>query len=202
MMKVNDSCYTSSASARLQQIHYRLSWLIGTSERLCYNPALVLRPKLYKGSSRTQLMDPNNPVVKLCVAGMEAEGRGQLDEARDLFFQAWTIQQDAFDACIAAHYVARHRPPTEMLHWNQVALDHALAVDDDRVAGFYPSLYLNLGWSHEQLHQLSAAAHFYEQATALLARLPDGPYAEVVRKGVAAGQARLALQQTGEQDGE
>ena len=147
-------------------------------------------------------MDPNNPVVKLCVAGMAAEGRGDLDAARDLFLQAWTIQQDDFDACIAAHYVARHRPPAEMLQWNQLALDHALTLNDEQVQGFFPSLYLNLGWSHEQLHQLSDAAHFYDQATALLARLPDGPYADVVRKGVAAGQARLSAQQTITQAGE
>jgi len=136
-------------------------------------------------------MDPNNPVVKLCVAGMEAEGAGQIATAQALFLQAWAARQNDYDACIAAHYVARHRPPEEMRHWNQVALDHADRADATLMGGFYPSLYLNMGWSHEQLGDLAEAGHYYDLATAHLDSLPDGPYAEVVRKGVAAGQARL-----------
>ena len=137
-------------------------------------------------------MDPNNPVVKLCAEGMQAEGEGQLDAARAYFQQAWDVRQDDFEACIAAHFMARHQPPAETLHWNQVALDHAEAVTDDRVRGFYPSLYLNLGWSHEQLGDLSKASQYYELATSRLADLPDDSYATVVRKGVTAGQARVA----------
>ena len=139
-------------------------------------------------------LDPNNPVVKLCVAGMQAEGENRLDEAHKLFRAAWAARQDDFDACIAAHFLARHRPPEEMRHWNQVALDHANAVEDERIQGFYPSLYLNLGWSYEQLADLAAAGRYYALAVARLDNLPAGPYADVVRKGVAAGQARLATE--------
>ncbi len=137
-------------------------------------------------------MDPNNPVVKLCVDGMQAEGEGQLEAAHALFLQAWATCQDDFEACIAAHYLARHRAtPQETHHWNRVALEHADKVADDRVQGFYPSLYLNMGWSHEQLGEWAAAAHYYALATAKLDELPAGPYGDVVRKGVAAGQERL-----------
>ena len=137
-------------------------------------------------------MDPNNPVVKLCVAGMEAEGRGELEAAHRCFQQAWETRQDDFEACIAAHYLARHRAtPQETHYWNQVALDHAAKVDDDRVQGFYPSLYLNLGWSHEQLGELVTAEHYYTQAIAKLDELPAGPYGDVVRRGVTAGLKRL-----------
>jgi len=137
-------------------------------------------------------MDPNNPVVKLCVAGMQAEGQGQLEAAHTLFLQAWDARQDDFDACVAAHYLARHRAtPQETQHWNQVALDHAAKVNDERVQDFFPSLYLNMGWSHEQLGELATAAHYYALATTKLDELPAGPYADVVRKGVAAGQERL-----------
>ena len=140
----------------------------------------------------TTHMDPNNPVVKLCAEGMQAEGEGRLDDAHKLFLQAWAARQDDFDACIAAHFLARHRPPEETLHWNQVAIEHANAVSDERVQGFYPSLYLNLGWSHEQLADLAEAGRYYALAVARLDELPPGPYADVVRKGVTAGQARLA----------
>src|SRR6185369_12384821 len=97
-------------------------------------------------------MDPNNPIVKLCVAGMRAEGEGRLDEARALFDQAWAARRDAFEACIAAHYVARPQAtPEETLRWNEVALEQAEAVGDGRVQGFYASLYLNVGHAHEVL---------------------------------------------------
>lgn len=137
-------------------------------------------------------MDPNNPVVKLCAEGMQADSEDRIDDAHKLFLQAWAARQDDFEACIAAHFVARHRSPEEMLHWNEVALHHAEAVKDERVQGFYPSLYLNLGWSHEQLGHRAEAGRYYALAAARLADLPDDPYAQVVRKGVIAGQTRLA----------
>jgi hypothetical protein len=136
-------------------------------------------------------IDPNNPVVKLCAEGIRAEDEGRLDDAHKLFLQAWAARQDDFDACIAAHFLARHRPPKEMLHWNQAALAHADAVGDERVQDFYSSLYLNMGWSHEQLGELAEAGRYYAVAVTRLAELPAGPYTDVVRKGVAAGQARL-----------
>ena len=71
-------------------------------------------------------MDADNAVVKLCAAGMEAEGEGRFDEAKALFWQAWGISQDDFEACIAAHYVARHQDrPEDTLRWNQEALRRA-----------------------------------------------------------------------------
>jgi len=146
-------------------------------------------------------MDPNNPVVKLCAEGMQVEGEGRTEEAQQLFLHAWEMCQDDFDACIAAHFVARHRAPAETLYWNEVALRHAKAVNDERVRAFYPSLYLNMGWSHEQLGELAQATNYYKLATMRLDELPIGSYADVVRKGVAAGQARLAHLEKGEVDG-
>ena len=97
-------------------------------------------------------MDRDNPIVKLCVDGMKAESEGTMDDARRLFVQAWEQSKNDFEACIAAHYVARHQKTLEeALHWNKEALDRADAVNDERVHGFYPSLYLNLGNAHEDL---------------------------------------------------
>ena len=64
-------------------------------------------------------MDPNNPVVKLCVQGMVCEGQGLFDEASRLFLSAWEQCGNDFERCIAAHYVARHqKDPLETLRWN------------------------------------------------------------------------------------
>jgi tetratricopeptide (TPR) repeat protein len=141
-------------------------------------------------------MDADNPVVKLCTEGMQAESEGRLAEAHDIFRQAWALRQDDFDACVAAHFLARHRPtPEEALHWNQVALAHAAAaanIPGAQVHGFFPSLYLNMGWSYEQIGDWAEAERYYARAAAQLDVLPAGSYGDVVRRGVAAGQKRVA----------
>jgi hypothetical protein len=136
-------------------------------------------------------MDPNNPVVKLCVEGMQAEAEGRTGEAHALFTQAWAVRQDDYDACIAAHFLARHQDsPQDTLRWNQEALARADAVGDDRVRSFYPSLYLNLGYSHEVLGQQAEASRYYELAAARTADLPAGQYGDLVRNGIAARRQR------------
>lgn len=69
-------------------------------------------------------MDTNNPVVKLCMDGMAAEAKSKFDDARQLFEQAWSISQDDYDACMAAHFLARHQDtPQAVLKWNQLSQD-------------------------------------------------------------------------------
>ena len=139
------------------------------------------------------MMDPNNPVVKLCAAGMQAEAESRFDEARALFEQAWTTSQDDYDRCVAAHFVARQQDnPQQILHWNLEALARAEAVADERVQPFYPSLYLNLGYSYETLGHLVEARRHYEQAAERLDCLPLGPYGDTVRDGITRGLARTA----------
>ena len=113
-------------------------------------------------------MDTNNPIIKLCVEGTQAEFKGKIDEARSLYQQAWAATQDDFDACVAAHYMARHQDdPEERFHWNQVALDRANAVADSRVQEFYPSLFLNMGQSFELLGDAGEAKRYYDLAADL-----------------------------------
>lgn len=113
-------------------------------------------------------MDLNNLVVRLCVEGTRAEFEGRIETARTLYIQAWAAVRDDYEACIAAHYVARHQEdPQDRLRWNQEALVRADAVGDERVCGFYPSLYLNLGHAHETLGNLAEARRYYELAAEL-----------------------------------
>jgi tetratricopeptide (TPR) repeat protein len=114
------------------------------------------------------LVEPNNLVIKLCVKGTQAEFRGQIDLAHSYYQKAWESAQDDYEACIAAHYVARHQDdPQQRLHWNQVALDKAKAVEDGRVEEFYPSLYLNMGQSYEFLGKRAEAKQYYDLAAEL-----------------------------------
>lgn len=99
--------------------------------------------------------------------GARAEFDHRLADACALYRQAWDIAADDYERCIAAHYVARcQTSPQEILAWNQVALEHAQAVNDERVASFFPSLYVNLGDAHEQVGQIEAAQRYYDLAAA------------------------------------
>lgn len=113
-------------------------------------------------------MDTNNPIIQLCIQGTFAEFEKRTDDARALYQQAWDLHADDYEACIAAHYLARFQDtPKEALHWNQVALEHADAVSDERAREFYPSLYLNLGRSHEILGNQEEAQRYYDLAAEL-----------------------------------
>jgi tetratricopeptide (TPR) repeat protein len=107
-------------------------------------------------------MDIENPVIKLCLAGTKNEYLGHLQMACEAYQQAWELAQDDYEACIAAHYLARCQSTEEkILHWNLSALDHALQVNDNRIKPFLGSLYVNLGQSYERLHDQIKADKYY-----------------------------------------
>ena len=138
-------------------------------------------------------MDPNNPIVRLCVEGMQAEAAGKAAEARMLLIKAWEQKQNDFEACIAAHYVARHQEtPQDTLTWNQVALDRASLLESEEIEAFYPSLYLNLGKSHSDMGNLQAARKYYELAASAASALAQNRYGDTVRDAIARGLHRVA----------
>lgn len=113
------------------------------------------------------MIDPENPVVKLCIQITQAEFQGMLEDARQLADQAWNASRDDFEACMAAHYVAHfQKSPQEKLRWNLEALRRADAAGE-QVRDFYPSLYLNLGQSLELLGEQAEARKYYELAARL-----------------------------------
>ena len=113
-------------------------------------------------------MDINNPVVKLCIEGTQAEFQGKPDFARELYQRAWALARSDFEACIAAHYMARFQEdPAEQFHWNQEALKRAEQISDGSVNDFYPSLYVNMGKSYEQLGNQPEAQRYYDLAAGL-----------------------------------
>jgi tetratricopeptide (TPR) repeat protein len=137
-------------------------------------------------------MDPDNPIIQLCVKGMRYEGEGRYDEARAQFVQAWEESKDDFEACIAAHYLARHQDSNDLrLQWNQEALKRAQGAASERVQDFYPSLYLNLGYAYEQLGDKAKASHYYELAEKSALELPGDRYGKIVRDGIEEARRRL-----------
>lgn len=138
-------------------------------------------------------MDAHNPTVQLCLKGMQAEGRGDPEGARDAFERAWLVATDDFDACVAAHYLARQQPTAEeALHWNLESLARALAVGDDRVRDFFPSLHVNLGHSYGRLRRPAEAHRHYLLAAEHIASASEAPdrgarFDPWIREGVVRG---------------
>jgi tetratricopeptide (TPR) repeat protein len=136
--------------------------------------------------------DPNNPVVQLCIKGMNAEGEGNIEEAQQLFQQAWDMATNDFEAFTAAHYLARNqKDPNDNLKWNIEALTRADAINGDDLKGHYPSLYLNVAKSYETLENMEEAARHYQLAADSCEHLPAGKYADMIRSGVSAGLKRV-----------
>ncbi|MEV6851761.1 hypothetical protein [Actinoplanes sp. NPDC051411] len=138
-------------------------------------------------------MDLGNPVLKLCQNGMLAEAQGRTSEARALFEEAWAARTDDYDACVAAHYLARHQEePAEILRWNEEALRRATAVGDERVAAFYPSLHVGVAMARERLGAEAAARAAFLRAAEYDAALPADAYGEQLRTAIADGVRRLS----------
>lgn len=145
-------------------------------------------------------MDLDGPAaVRLCGEGMQAESEGRNGDAHALFRQAWYAATDDYEACVAAHYLARHQnTPEDALRWNKESLARADQVGDDRVRGLYPSLHLNLARAHQELGDRASAREHYRRAAERVQDTPAGPFRDRIRFAVAAGlRATSDVTQTG-----
>jgi hypothetical protein len=127
-------------------------------------------------------------------------------EGKRLRFQAlWDeigASGDALHRCILAHYVADlFEDPAVSLLWNQRSLDAAGELSDARlqaalpgqtVAGFLPSLHLNLAQDHERLGDPAAARRHLNEARSQFSALPEDGYGAMIRRGVVRVEAWLA----------
>src|SRR5258705_8837961 len=122
--------------------------------------------------------NPNNNVIKLCVQGMDLEAKGKPEEASRLFRQAWNEATNDFEKFTAAHYLARHQNNvSDKLKWHETALQFALKINNETVKSAFPSLYLNIAKSYEELGDLENAKKNYELANSFTGKLYDnGPF--------------------------
>lgn len=126
------------------------------------------------------------------------EGRaGEVDSARRQLLDLWSgtgATGDPLHRCALAHYLADlYEDPARALVWDVRALDAADSVTDERagehhaglyVAGFYPSLHLNLADNHRRLGSFEAAAEHVDAARTHAPNLPEGPYGDALRTAV------------------
>ncbi|MFT3895242.1 MAG: hypothetical protein QM730_26760 [Anaerolineales bacterium] len=107
-------------------------------------------------------MDITNPVIKHCIEGIWAELEDRSDDARIHYRRAWDSCTNEYEACIAAHYVARSQDiPEETLRWNLRALELAYTTDQEKVRDFYPSLYMSTAHAYKQLGGMVQAQRYY-----------------------------------------
>lgn len=136
-------------------------------------------------------IDPENGVVRLCVAGVQAEQAGDGERAAELYRQAWDAHGSDVEASMAAHYLARVQADEgARLAWNRIALERAEAAGE-AAASFLPSLLLNLGHSLEEIGELADASAAYERAQQALAGL-EPALAESLRPPIERAQQRVA----------
>lgn len=109
-------------------------------------------------------------VMQRISEGIELSQRGEREQARALFTELWKQVGDDGDVlhrCALAHSMADVQDDVhEELAWDLLALRDAESVTDERVAaagipspvaGFYPSLHLNLGEAYRKLGDLAAS---------------------------------------------
>ena len=141
---------------------------------------------------KSMQFDQNNPVIKLCSEGMEMEGKAKPEEAKRLFELAWSKSKTDFDKFTSAHYVARQQKTIEdKLKWDEIALEHALKLNDENIKGSLPSLYLNIGKGYEDLKKKGKAIENYNLALKYSDALPNNDYGDMIRNGIRNGIARL-----------
>ncbi|MFJ5222476.1 hypothetical protein [Streptomyces sp. NPDC088400] len=126
------------------------------------------------------------------------EGRaGDVTSARRKLLGLWSaigVTGDPLHRCSLAHYLADlYEDPAQALAWDVRALDAADAVTEQRVqehhaglriAGFYPSLHLNLADNYRRLGSFEAATEHINAATAHAPSLPQDPYGDLLRGAI------------------
>jgi len=121
---------------------------------------------------------PFNPIVKLCLQGMDMEQKGMPEEALHLFLQGWDEATNDFERFLSAHYIARHQKTvSDNLNWLETALQLALKTNSDAVKSALPSLYQNIAKCFHELGDLENAKKYSELGSLLNENPSDkGPF--------------------------
>jgi len=121
---------------------------------------------------------PTNPIVQLCIQGMNFEAAGQREEAAATFLRAWNEATNDFEKYLAAYYVARQQTNVvDKLKWYQTALELALKINNEAVRAAFPSLYTSIAKCYEQLNDSNKAKKNYELANSFSEQPSDaGPF--------------------------
>jgi hypothetical protein len=136
--------------------------------------------------------DPENKIIKLCAEGMMAEGKGEMETAKNLFLLAWNESESDIEKFTSAHFVARHQENvSDKLKWDEIALEMASRINDESIKTSFPSLYLNIGKCYEDLNDFDLAKENYYLAESYIEFLSDDGYGKMIRSGILSGLERM-----------
>jgi len=138
--------------------------------------------------------------------GIAFSQRGERDAARQLFAQVWIEidgeHGDPLHRCALAHSMADVQDDvSEELVWDLRALAAADLITNERaaeagvagpVAGFYPSLHLNLAECYRRLGDRARAQQQLERGQAAVGSLSDDGYGRGIKSGLDRLADRLA----------
>jgi hypothetical protein len=121
---------------------------------------------------------PTNPIVQLCIQGMNFEAANQQEEAAATFLRAWDEAANDFEKYLAAYYVARQQNNVaDQLKWLQTALELALKINNEAVSAAFPSLYTTIAKCYEELNDGDNAEKNHELANSFSGKPLDcGPF--------------------------
>ncbi len=123
---------------------------------------------------------------------MMAEGKGEMEKAKNLFLQAWRESESDFEKFTAAHFVARHQENvSDKLYWDELALEMAKRIKDESIKSTYPSLYLNIGKCYEDLDDFERAIENYQKAESYTEFLSEDGYGKMIKSGILGGLERV-----------
>ncbi|MFG2443073.1 hypothetical protein ACGFQG_09375 [Nocardia fluminea] len=139
-------------------------------------------------------MTTADPIMTRITEGVNDFRAGDVECARTTLLEVWAEVGPAGDPlhrCTLAHYLADvYDDPAEALVWDIRALDAADALTDARlddhhaglqIAGFYPSLHLNLADNFRRLGAFPAATRHLDAARERLDVLPKDDYGALIR---------------------
>jgi hypothetical protein len=130
--------------------------------------------------------------------GLELSQHGEREAARAVFAEVWSDMGgesgDPFHRCALAHSMADVQEDVhDELVWDLRALDATDLLTDERaaqagvtspVAGFYPSLHLNLGECYRKLGNLDLAREHFQRGQAAVGALGDDGYGHMIKGGL------------------
>lgn len=138
-----------------------------------------------------------DPIMNRIAEATVLGGAGDPEAARIRLSALWAeigVAGDPLHRCTLAHHLADVcADPAQALMWDTRALDAAEALTDHRVqrhhaglqvAGFYPSLHLNIADNLRRLSSFAAAAEHIAAAKHSVFALADDTYGSMVRLAI------------------
>lgn len=138
--------------------------------------------------------NPNNPIVKYCLHGMQFEEKGEAEKASNVFMQAWNEAASDHEKFIASYYVTRYQKNvSDKLQWLNTTLQLALKINDDSVNGALASLYVDIAKCYEEMNEPENAKMNYDLANSVKYKPADkGPFYHGTKADLQAGDLLTA----------